>query len=123
MRLREARAALNGVLALLASFACAACGARSGLVQNGSDDGGAADASGPISCEPTVPATSCAQAISNSVAGTVVWQASLDVGDRRLIGPVAADASASSYFVSAKDGLYVEKVFALDACGQARWTQ
>lgn len=95
---------------------CVACGSRSGLLDS-------TDAGPPLSCAPATPDGSCAQAILTAPAGTQAWEAVFDVGDQKLIGPAAADASGATYYLSAKDSLYVEKVFSVDACGKPRWTE
>ncbi|MBK7582087.1 MAG: hypothetical protein IPI67_18005 [Myxococcales bacterium] len=90
------RTRLGAVLALCFGVAASSCGSRSSLVEPTPGDAG----SPGEPCEPPQIDAPCALDIENTAAGSEVWSASFDVGTAALIGPFAADASGSTYFVA-----------------------
>ena len=93
-----------------------ACGSRSAL----NDSTPPAQVSDADPCAPPL-VDACAESYASAPAGTELWSTSPDVGTASLIGPAAADERGTTFFLAAEGGLYLKKVFALDACGALRW--
>jgi hypothetical protein len=103
-----------------AGVASSHCGSRSGVLDVSVRDAGTEAAPTDPCLAPQLDVV-CAGALASAPAGSEVWSTSLDIGTDNLIGPAAADPSGNTYYLAAESSLYVNKVFAVDACGALRW--
>lgn len=104
-------------LVLCSALAASNCG-RTGLVDVAPDAGPVV---APSPCVTPALHVECADTIANTAPGGDVWTVTLNPGTSDLIGPAAVDSLGVSFYLFADNGLYVNTVYAIDACGGITW--